>query len=94
VRKATTFHKAPFTAKQGTTSGTVKLAARAAGPRASYEWEWSIDGGKTWMQLPPTLQSKTTLTGVAPGTNAEFRFRSVTKAGVSSSRQTATLLVK
>jgi hypothetical protein len=88
------FHKAPLTAKQGTTSGTVKLAAKAAGPRASYEWEWSTDGGKTWMQLPPTVQSKTTLTGVAPGTNAEFRFRSVTKAGVSSSRQTVTLLVK
>jgi hypothetical protein len=45
VRKATTFHKAPLTTKQGTTFGTVKLAAKAAGPRASYEWEhrWRED---------------------------------------------------
>jgi hypothetical protein len=94
VRKATTHHKAPFSVTQGATSGTVKLAAKAVAARASYDWEWSIDAGKTWLQLPSTLQAKTMLTGVAPGTTLQFRFRSVTKAGVSDWSQTATLLVK
>jgi hypothetical protein len=90
-RRRTTRHRLP--AKQGATSGTVKLAAKATAARASYDREWSAEGGKTWVELGSTLQSKTTLTGVAPRPSTQFRLRSVTKAGVSSSRQTATLLV-
>jgi len=37
MKKATTAHKPPFAALQGATSGTVKLVARAAGDRASYD---------------------------------------------------------
>ena len=62
--------------------------------RASCDWEWRTDGGKTWTRLPSTLQVKTTLAGVVPGTTAQCRFRSVTNTGASSSRQPATLLVQ
>src|SRR5579864_6152809 len=64
VRKATVRNKPEFVAKPGATSGTVHLAAKAAARRASYEWEWSGDGGKTWTQLPSTLQAKTTIVGL------------------------------
>ena len=94
VRKTPTASKPPFAAEQGPLSGTVKLAARAAADRASYEWQWSTDGGHTWTPLPPTLQAKTALAGVVPGTNGEFRFRAVTKAGASDWSQPAALIVK
>ena len=45
VRKATTRTKAPFVAKPGLVSGTVKLVVKAAAVRASYDWEWSGDAG-------------------------------------------------
>jgi hypothetical protein len=52
LRKPTTHRKAPFTAKQGATTGIVNLAAKAAATRASYDWEWSVGGGKRWTSLP------------------------------------------
>jgi hypothetical protein len=94
IRKATTHHKAPFTATQGATSGTVKLMAKSVAVRASYDWQWSADGGKTWTELPSTLQAKTTLTGVAVGTMPLFRFRSVTKVGESDWSLPTSVFVK
>jgi hypothetical protein len=93
VRKSTTRAKPTFAARQGTTSGSVKLAARAAALRASYEWEWSGDGGKTWTPVPPTLQARTSITGLPVGTTVQFRYRSVTKTGASDWSQATSLLV-
>jgi hypothetical protein len=94
VRKAPARSKAPFAATQGTTSGVVRLTAKAAAARASYEWEWSADGGKTWTQLPSTLQSKTTVSGLTPATTYQFRYRATTKAGEGDWTQVTSLLVK
>jgi hypothetical protein len=94
VHKPSSHLKAPFVARQGPTSGTVHLVAKAAGRRASYGWEWSSDGGKTWTELPPTLQAKTTVSGVPAGTNGEFRFRALTKEGQGDWSQPVALLVK
>jgi hypothetical protein len=94
LRKPSSRRKAPFAVKQGPTTGTVHLAAKAAGARASYEWQWSSDEGKTWILLPVTLQAQTTLTGVPAGTNAVFRFRAVTKVGESDWSQPISLIVK
>jgi hypothetical protein len=93
VRKPTTRAKPTFAARQGITSGSVKLAARAAALRASYEWEWSGDGGKTWTPVPPTLQARTSIAGLPVGTNVQFRYRSVTKTGASDWSQATSLLV-
>jgi hypothetical protein len=94
LRRPVARTKAPFAVKQGSTTGKVHLVARAAAVRASYEWQWSSDGGKTWLLLPVTLKASTTLEGVPAGTNAMFRFRSVTKAGESDWSQPVSLLVK
>ena len=56
-----------FGAKPGTITGTAKLVTASAGHRASYEWEYSTDGGKAWVTAPATLQAKTTVTGLTPG---------------------------
>jgi endoglucanase Acf2 len=83
-----------FDAKQGTVSGTVKLVTSSAGHRASYEWEYSTNGGQAWITMPATLQAKTTLTGLAAGTTVQFRYRAVTKTGEGNWSQPVALLVK
>ena len=72
----------------------MKITAVVASRRASYEWQYSTDGGKTWLDAPSTLRAKTTIVGLPPGTTVQFRSMSVTKAGESDWSQTIALLVK
>jgi hypothetical protein len=44
-----------------------EVVAASAARRASYEWEYSTDGGKTWIAAPATLQAKTKISGLAQG---------------------------
>ncbi len=83
VKKVPTHPPRVFSAKPGAVSGTVKLVAPQAARRSSYEWQYSADGGKTWLELPPTLQAKTTVTGLTSGSTVEFRYRAVTKTGAA-----------
>jgi hypothetical protein len=83
-----------FSAKPGALSGTAVIVAVAEGPRASYEWESSIDGGKTWTVLPPTMQAKTSVAGLQPLTTVQFRYRSVTKSGASDWSAPVSLVVQ
>jgi hypothetical protein len=94
VRKAPVRPPRVFNATAGPTTGSVKLVAAAAARRASYEWETSADGGKTWVPAPPTLQAKTTVLGLAAGTTVQFRYRAVTKTGGGDWSQPVSLLVK
>ena len=80
-----------FAAKSGTVSGEVVVVAPSAGHRSSYEWEYSIDGGTTWLAMAPTMQAKTSLAGLKPGSSVMFKYRSVTKAGASDWSPTITL---
>jgi hypothetical protein len=83
-----------FDAKLGPVTGTVKLVAPSAGLRASYEWQYSTDGGKTWVLAPVTLQAKTSIVGLTPGATDQFRYRPVTKTGEGDWSQTVVLMVK
>ena len=94
VRKSPARLKATFSAKPGPVSGSVVLAAKAVALRASYEWEWSGDGGHTWTPVLPTLSAKSTVTGLPVATTCQFRFRSVTKDGVSDWSQVILLVIK
>jgi hypothetical protein len=64
VKKTAVHSPRVFGAKPGTITGTAKLVTATAGHRASYEWEYSPDGGKTWVTAPATLQAKTTVPGL------------------------------
>jgi hypothetical protein len=81
VRKIAVRAPRVFDAQPGAVAGTANLVTAAAARRASYEWEYSLDGGKTWVCAPPTLQAKTTVTGLTSGTSVQFRVRAVTKTG-------------
>jgi hypothetical protein len=72
-----------FAAKPAAVSGSVKLFAPVAGKRAAYLWQYSTDSGKTWLDESPTLQAKTTVTGLVSGTTVQFRYRSIIKGGAN-----------
>jgi hypothetical protein len=94
VRKVPVRTKRVFTAKQGILSGSVTLVTASAARRASYEWEYSSDGGKTWLLMPATLQAKTSITGLQSGSTYMFRYRAILKAGAEDWSQPISFLVK
>ena len=93
VRKTATRHARALAAKPGSVSGVANVTAAVAARRASYEWQYSTDGGKTWITLPATLQAKTTVSGLAPATTVQFRSRAVTKAGEGDWSQPVSLMI-
>jgi hypothetical protein len=94
TRKVITRRARVFAVKAGALSGTAHLVTAPAAHRASYEWEYSTDGGKTWIPVPPTLQAKTTVSGLQTGTTVLFRYRSVTKTGATDWSGTVSLVVQ
>ncbi len=93
IRKNPVHKNLGFHAKLGTTPGSVKVVAPAAARRAAYDWQSSVDGGKTWVDLPQTLQSKTSVTGLATMTTVQFRYRATVKAGEGAWSQPISILV-
>jgi hypothetical protein len=79
--------------KHGAVSGIVEVFAKAQGPRTSYEWQSSTDG-KTWTALPTTIQAKTSITGLTPGTTIYVRHAVVTKTGVGDFGQVVSMMVQ
>jgi hypothetical protein len=94
AKKAPTRNKVPFAAKAGALSGSVKLAVKSAGRRAGYEWQYSTDGGKTWVEAAPSLQAKTTISGLPVGSTLAFRFRAVVKSGPEDWSQPINVVIK
>jgi hypothetical protein len=92
LRKYTHPAKPPLAGKSPSV-GTVHLAAKAAQGAGSNEWQYSTDGGKTWLSLPATTQAKTTVTGLTSATAVTFRHRPVTKAGPQDWSQPITTVV-
>jgi hypothetical protein len=94
VRKVPIRAKRVFSMKQGVLSGTVKVVTNSAGHRVAYDWESSIDGGKTWQASPSTLQAKTSFSGLVPGSTFMVRYRVLTKAGPGDWVQPISFIVK
>ena len=93
VRKDTVREKPTLAVQQGPFSGTVRITAKAAAPRAAYDWQYSTDQ-KTWTVLPQTLQAKTSLAGLAAGTVYFFRVQALTRTGEENWSQVVSFLVK
>lgn len=94
VKKARAVHtKVDLAATPGPITGSVKLVARSAGQRASYEWQWSLDQ-KSWTQLPGTIQARTLVTGLTPMVVVYFRQKSITKSGPGDWGQVVSVMVR
>jgi hypothetical protein len=93
VRKLPVRAKRAFDVVQGRVTGTVNVTAPVVAARATYDWQWSTDGGKTWQSAPSTLRSKTTFLGFAAGSTVSFRFRANTKVGEAEWSQPIAFIV-
>jgi hypothetical protein len=80
LRKTGAHPKADLTVKQ-TVSGTVHVVARSVIGAKSHEWQYSLDGGKTWTSASPTTKASTTLSGFQSGTLVQVRQRAILKTG-------------
>jgi hypothetical protein len=80
LKKAVSPAKPPLAARPGAVAGSLRVSARSAGDRASYDWAWSDDQGASWHRAPATLQARTLLYGLPAGFVA-VRQRAVTKSG-------------
>jgi hypothetical protein len=94
VKKTAVRKPRVFGAASGLVSGSANLVAPKAAGRASYEWQYSLDGGKTWVTEPVTLQAKTVVEGLTPGASALFRYRPVTKQGEGDWSQSVALIIR
>lgn len=92
VRKVTAHTKGDVSVAQGSVSGSAKLVVKSVAGRAAYEWQYSTDQ-KTWLYAPSTLQAKTEVDGLSPGTAYFFRSRGITKTGPGDYTQVVSLLV-
>jgi hypothetical protein len=82
LRKPSVRSKNAINVKPAPASGSVDVTAKVGNlKRSSHEWEYSSDGGKTWVTVPPTTQAKTTVTGLTPATTVLFRTRAITPTG-------------
>ena len=91
LRVVGSHNKSDLAAKQKGT-GVVEIAAKVQAGEHAHEWQWSADG-KTWTSAAPSLQGKTTLTGLPTGVTVYFRHRATTKAGPGDWSQPISLLV-
>jgi hypothetical protein len=82
LRKTPSFIRPILALKRGINSGMLHAIAKAVPGAKAYEWEYSLDGGTTWLYLPPTTQAKTTVQNLTPGIKVWFHFRALTKAGL------------
>jgi hypothetical protein len=93
LRKVTLHDKALLSVKQGSVSGTLVLAAKAAGKRAAYGWQYSTDQ-KTWTSLAPTLQAKAGVSGLTAGTVYYFRVQPLLPTGEQNWSDLVSFMVK
>jgi len=94
VRNESTRRKKPFDVSDGDVSGSIVVDVLSAGDNATYEWQISLDGGKTFVVAKITKQCKTTLTGLPAGTYVHIRCSILVKTGVVRMTDTIIYLVK
>jgi hypothetical protein len=73
-------HKPPLAIKQTLTT-QVKVIGKATKHAGQYGWEYSLDGGKTWIGVTPTTKATAIITGLQPGVMVTVRYRTLTTKG-------------
>ena len=82
IKKAPLKSKNDLNFRKSTASGSVVVMARVGTrQKQAHDWEYSVDGGKTWLTLPTTMQAKVTITGLTTGSTVLVKHRAVEKTG-------------
>lgn len=93
LKKRGTRNKANLAASMTSTSGTVRLVAKAVRKGASYEWQYSSDG-TTWVTAGISTVANMTISGLTPLTLYHFRFRSTFRHTTSDWSQVISFFVQ
>jgi hypothetical protein len=94
--------KAVLTVTQAQPSGPVVLEANARvllgddlRRKHFFSWEYTTNGGQTFVAMPSTPDASTTMTGLAPLTTVGFRVAvTTTKSGMGPWSQVVTIFVR
>jgi hypothetical protein len=92
-------HKAVIAAKLGVPSGSVLLRANKhalvgkTSAMCTFNWEYSLDGGKTWLSVLGTPVPATTIAGLAPLATVSFRVSVTTKKVTGAYCQPVSIIV-
>jgi hypothetical protein len=71
----------------------IDVWARVTHTRQSHGWQYSIDGGRTWIGVAMTTQAKTTLGPFTPGLGVMIRHRAFDSTGASDWSDPITIIV-
>lgn len=87
--------KQKFSVKRGKVEGSIVATVKAVGRHGSVQYchAYSLDGGKTWVELPPIIDTSITIPGLPLATSASFRFRTLVKGAYGDWSQTLSLLI-
>jgi len=80
LRKVAPYAKPPLVAKPAF-AGAMRLIAKATKGGRAYDWQYSADGGRTWVSVPSCTSANTVISGLQVGALLSFRHRAITKDG-------------
>jgi hypothetical protein len=87
-------NKPILVAKTGRVSGILNVITTAIKGATGYQWQHSLDGGKTWIDMPATTKAQTTLANLTPKATVWFRVRAlVRKTGFTDWSQSVSAVV-
>ena len=96
---STPAYKPILAALLGVPSGSVLLRANKhalvgkTSAMCTFNWEYSLDGQKTWIAVPGTPIPATTIAGLAPLTTVSFRVSVTTKKATGAYCQPVSIIV-
>jgi hypothetical protein len=84
-----------FHAKQ-TRAGEIKVLAPRAGAGAAYEFQYSLDSGRTWLGTPQQIMTSASVTiaGLPPRSMVHLRYRATVKDVTGDWSQTTAIMVE
>jgi hypothetical protein len=93
LKKTMRRYKAAFAVVQGSVSGAVVCNIKVPGIPTTYYLSYSQDE-KSWVSAPDSMLCKITVSGLTPGQTYYFRYRTLTRKGMSDFSQIVSFLVK
>jgi hypothetical protein len=95
-KKASTYAKGPYSVDDGKLSGSADIDVKALGRHGTVQYchQSSLTGSAPWVDYPPTIETKFTITGLPVGTVVSFRYRPLVKGAYGNWSQTLTLLIR
>jgi hypothetical protein len=93
VKRSGTHQKPDLEVTKGAAVGEALVRAKSSGRGAAYEWQYSIDGGASWVSAGTTTVASITVGGLTVGVAVLFRFRTTLKRTTGDWSQTVLFVV-